>query len=92
VVQPEEPPEDIKQIIEWYEAMRSEADANKRLDLGRNILRRHHEEVYIIGTCTLDLQPFIKKSDLVNVIDSAVAENRTNHEQISWPWQVWRPA
>jgi len=88
----EEPPEDIKQIIEWYEAMRSEADANKRLDLGRNILRRHHEEVYIIGTCTLDLQPFIKKSDLVNVIDSAVAENRTNHEQISWPWQVWRPA
>ncbi|MGI6207745.1 MAG: ABC transporter substrate-binding protein [Anaerolineae bacterium] len=87
----EEPPEKIKEIIDWYKAMCMETDEAKRLELGQAILRRHHEEVFIIGTCTIDLQPFIKKNDLVNVIDKAVAENRTNHEQISWPWQVWRP-
>jgi len=86
-----EPNDEAKQIVEWYQALVSETDPEKRLEYGRKILGQHHEQIYIIGTCTIDLQPFIKKNDLVNVIEKAVAENRTNHEQISWPWQVWRP-
>jgi len=46
--------------------------------------------VYMVGICALSLQPCIKKNDLVNVLGSAPAQDRTNHEQISWPWQVWR--
>jgi peptide/nickel transport system substrate-binding protein len=86
----EEPPSHIKQIVEWYEALKAEPDREKRLELGTKILAEHSEQVYMIGSVTIDLTPFIKKNDLVNVFDSAVADNRANHEQISWPWQVWR--
>ncbi len=86
----EEPPDEFKQLVEWYEALKSELDREKRLELGAKILAQHSEQVYMVGICALSLQPCIKKNDLVNVLGSAPAQDRTNHEQISWPWQVWR--
>ncbi|NPV07720.1 MAG: ABC transporter substrate-binding protein [Anaerolineae bacterium] len=85
-----EPPEEIKQIIDWYNQLKAEPDEQKRLELGRNILARHHENIYIIGTCAIDVQPMIVKNDIVNVPMSAPAEYRTYHEGLAWPFQVWR--
>jgi peptide/nickel transport system substrate-binding protein len=86
----EEPPEEIKQLIQWYEQLKEEPSAEKRLELGRRILAQHNEMIYIVGTCTIDIQPMIVKKDLVNVLEKAPAEYRTFHEGITWPFQVWR--
>ncbi|NPV08315.1 MAG: twin-arginine translocation signal domain-containing protein [Anaerolineae bacterium] len=85
-----EPPEEIKEIIDWYNQLKQEPDETKRLELGRMILDRHNENIYVIGTCSIDIQPMIVKNGIVNVPTEAPAEYRTYHEGIAWPFQLWR--
>ncbi|MGI6207684.1 MAG: ABC transporter substrate-binding protein [Anaerolineae bacterium] len=85
-----EPPDEIKQIIDWYNQLKQEPDEAKRMELGRKILDHHNEYVYIIGTCSIDIQPMIVKNDIVNAPIEAPAEYRTYHEGIGWPFQLWR--
>ncbi|NPV07724.1 MAG: ABC transporter substrate-binding protein [Anaerolineae bacterium] len=85
-----EPTDEVKEIIEWYDALKTEPDPDRRIELGRQILQRHNEQIYIVGTCSIDILPTVVKNDLVNVLDQAVGENRLRHEAITWPFQVWR--
>jgi len=85
-----EPPDKIKEMIDWYEMLKTEPDDAKRLEYGQRILQRHNEEIYIVGTCSIDILPCVVKNDLVNVLDQAVGENRLRHEAIAWPFQIWR--
>jgi peptide/nickel transport system substrate-binding protein len=85
-----EPTDEVKEIIEWYDALKTEPDPDRRIELGRRILERHNEQIYIVGTCSIDILPTVVKNDLVNVLDQAVGENRLRHEAITWPFQVWR--
>ncbi len=86
----EEPPQLIKDIIDWYEALKSEPDPAKRLELGQRILGRHHEELFIIGTCRIGINQIMVKNDIVNVFKEAPADYRSHHEGLTWPFQVWR--
>ncbi|NPV09883.1 MAG: hypothetical protein HPY83_18220 [Anaerolineae bacterium] len=86
----EEPPPLIREIIEWYEQLKSEPDPEKRLELGRRILGRHNEELFIIGTCRIGINPCLAKNDMVNVLEDPPADYRSHHEGITWPFQVWR--
>jgi peptide/nickel transport system substrate-binding protein len=85
-----EPPQEYKQLIEWYDNLKMETDEEKRLEWGRKILDQHNEEVYTIGTCSIDITPVVVRNDIVNVLEAAPAEWRTYHEAISWPFQMWR--
>ncbi|NPV07626.1 MAG: MerR family transcriptional regulator [Anaerolineae bacterium] len=85
-----EPPEEYKRLIEWYDQLVAEPDDERRLELGRRILDQHNEQVYVIGTCSIDITPVVVRNDIVNVIEVAPAEWRTQHEGISWPFQMWR--
>ncbi len=85
-----EPPDEIKQIIDWYNQLKQEPDPAVRLELGQKILSQHNEMVYVIGTVEVDIQPMIVKNDIVNVFEEAPAEYRTYHEGLTWPFQVWR--
>ena len=86
----QEPPSEIKEMIGWFEQLKIEPDEQKRVELGSNILRRHHEEIYIIGTCSTELYPVVVKKDIVNVLETTVADYRAYHDAITWPFQVWR--
>ncbi|MGQ9556248.1 MAG: ABC transporter substrate-binding protein [Anaerolineae bacterium] len=86
----EEPPAELKQLIDWYEALKTEPDPQKRLELGQNILKQHNEMIYVIGACSIDILPMVVKNSMVNVMEKAVGEYRTLHESISWPFQFWR--
>jgi len=86
----EEPPQLIKDIIDWYEELKSEPDPDKRLELGQRILGRHHEELFIIGTCRIGINPLMVKNDIVNVFKEAPADYRSHLEGLTWPFQTWR--
>ncbi|NPV07622.1 MAG: ABC transporter substrate-binding protein [Anaerolineae bacterium] len=86
----EEPPEALKQLVEWYEELKSEPDRNKRLELGSKILEHHSEQVYMVGTVTIDITPTVAKNDLVNILKKAPADYRSLHEALTWLFQVWR--
>jgi len=85
-----EPPDEIKEIIDWYNQLKEEPDEAKRTELGRKILDRHNENIYILGVCSIDIQPMIVKNDIGNVPMAAPAEYRTYHEGLAWPFQVFR--
>jgi len=86
----EEPPTEIKEIIEWYDMLREEPDPEKRLEWGQKILERHNEMIYVIGVCNIDLQPCIVKNDIVNVLQNGLAVPAIRHESVTWPFQAWR--
>jgi peptide/nickel transport system substrate-binding protein len=88
--QGEEPTEEIKEIQAWYAQALMEPDLEKRLDLGRRIVSRVHELLYVIGTVAIDIMPILVKNDLVNVLEVAPGQHRSGHESITWPFQVWR--
>ena len=77
-------------MVDWYEELKSEPDREKRLEIGSRILGQHSEQVYVIGTCTIDVTPTVVKNDLVNVLESAPGDYRALHEALTWLFQVWR--
>lgn len=85
-----EPPDEIKQLVDWFEQLKAEPDAAKREELGHKILDQHNEQVYMIGTVYVDILPMIKHNTMMNVMEKAVGDWTTLHESISWPFQMWR--
>ena len=50
------PPEEYQRLRDWYLELRSiVGNEDRRMELGRNILRQWSEEVYTIGICRPDL-------------------------------------
>lgn len=86
----EEPPEQIKQLNRWWTQVLGEPDADKRLELGKNILRAQAENLWMIGTVGMIPHPIIANNKLRNVPetgfwgwDSTYTMNR-NPAQVFW--------
>ncbi len=75
-----EPPEVIKNLLTLYEQLKVAPDDQERLRLGREILRAHDENVWIIGTMPMPYQPMVVADDLMNVRPEAVASFRQHYE------------
>ena len=63
----EEPPDEIKQLIDWWNEMRTCMDEQKRIELGKRILQSQAENLWTIGTVGLAPHPLIVSSKLRNV-------------------------
>lgn len=84
-----EPPQLIKDIIDWYDQLKSEPDEGARTELATRILQRHNEEIFHIGTCRVFLDPGVAKKGLVNYISEGLSDWRVHRDAINWPFQVW---
>jgi peptide/nickel transport system substrate-binding protein len=84
----EEPPALIKRLQELYDELTVTLEPDANLALGQEILRIHDENVFMIGTVKTPFQPVIVSSDLVNVIDTGVADFRLRHEGQSKFYQL----
>jgi peptide/nickel transport system substrate-binding protein len=76
----EEPPPTIRRLRELYDQMVITVDAEENLELGREIMRLHDENVWIMGTVQAPFQPVIVSNNLVNVLETGTASNRLHHE------------
>ena len=64
----EKPPEKIMEILNWWIEMRTTMDQQKRIELGKNILRSTAENLWTIGTIGLAPHPVIVNNRLKNVV------------------------
>ncbi|MFW6007591.1 MAG: ABC transporter substrate-binding protein [Halanaerobiales bacterium] len=67
-----EPPEDIKEYYGWWEEMQTEPDLNKRIELGKKILRSQAENLYVIGTVGKVPWPILINDNLKNVPEKGI--------------------
>lgn len=63
----EKPPEKIMELLNWWIEMRTSMDQERRIVLGKNILRSTAENLWTIGTIGLAPHPLIVKNRLKNV-------------------------
>ncbi len=63
----EEPPPDVMQLIDWWTEMSTAPDAQRRVWLGKQILRSQAENLWSIGTLGLAPQPVVVHNSLRNV-------------------------
>ncbi|SVC98218.1 uncharacterized protein METZ01_LOCUS351072, partial [marine metagenome] len=73
-----EPPEDVKQLIAWWEILRRTPDLDERIDMGKRILRSQAENVWSIGVLGLGPHPVVVKNELKNVPPHGY-----------WGWDSW---
>jgi len=85
-----EPPDDIKEIQDWYDQLQTAPNEETRIEMGRKILARHNEEVYHIGTCHLDIYPVVVHKDMVNVLEKGIADWRVHRAALAWAFQLWK--
>lgn len=86
-----EPPEEIKRLMDSWDALRGAPNDEERLAAGRAIVTQHDENVYAIGLLGLPFQPVIVTDDLRGVRDDEPKlsfyygrEGITKPEQISF--------
>lgn len=84
-----EPTGDIRKLQQLYDQMTITADDAKRKDLGREILRLHDKNLWIIGTVASPFQPMIAAGDLRNIRQTALASFRSNYENATAPEQLY---
>ncbi len=63
----EEPPEEVKRLIDLWEKMKVTLDEEERVELGKEILKSNAENLWTIGTVGLAPHPVIVRSNLRNV-------------------------
>jgi peptide/nickel transport system substrate-binding protein len=63
----EEPPEEIRRLIRWWDEMRTSMDEQRRIELGKRILRSQAENLWTIGTVGLAPHPLVVSNRLRNV-------------------------
>ena len=63
----EEPPGMIKELYNWWIEMNTTFDEQKRIELGKKILRSNAENVWTIGTVGIAPHPIIVSNKLHNV-------------------------
>jgi peptide/nickel transport system substrate-binding protein len=65
--QGQEPPEKARQLIDWWQEMTTSMDRDRRIELGKQILRSQADNVWTIGTLGLAPQPVVVSDELHNV-------------------------
>ena len=71
----EEPPEEIKQMISWYDELIRAQDLEEQKLLMKKILDMHYENLYVIGVCSLP--------DLFSIVHHRVKNAP------EWWWDSW---
>ncbi|GAB3437333.1 ABC transporter substrate-binding protein [Flindersiella endophytica] len=72
----EEPTGEIRQLQLLYDELVATVDDKKRIELGRQILRLHDKNVWIIGTVRPPFDPVVVNKSLINVPRMAVTSHR----------------
>ena len=67
----EEPPKDVKRLIDLWEKMKVTTSEKERIRLGKEILKSNAENLWTIGTVGLAPHPVIVRSNLRNVPEKA---------------------
>jgi len=67
-----EPPAHIKEYYGWWETMQTEPSLEKRIELGKKILRSQAENLYVIGTVGEAPWPVVVDSDLRNIPEKGI--------------------
>lgn len=62
----EEPPENIKEIHNWWSRLMVEADEERRVELAKNILQAQADNLWVIGTVGSVPHPIIVNKDIRN--------------------------
>ncbi len=62
-----EPPDNVKQLIEWWEILRRTNDMDERIGAGKKILQSQAENIWAIGIIGLGPHPVIVRNRLKNV-------------------------
>lgn len=85
------PPDEIKQLMDTWDRMRTAPDDDTRIAAGKEIMNRHDEKVYMIGLMKLPFVPIIVAGDIMNVRDDQPQlsfyygrEGITKPEQVSF--------
>ena len=81
----EEPPEKVKQLFEWFDAMRTAAP-DKVIELGRNIATSEAENLWTIGTLALVPNPVLAKKKLGNVPEQLYYGADWGFSILARPW------
>lgn len=66
-----EPPDEIKELMDNWDTLRSAVDDEERIAAGQAIMRQHDEKLYIIGLVKLPFQPVVIADNMVNVRNDA---------------------
>lgn len=64
-----EPPAEIKELMDLWDALKAAETPEKRIELGKDIMSIHDEQTYIVGLLKLPFQPVVVTDNLVNVRD-----------------------
>ncbi|APU16447.1 MULTISPECIES: ABC transporter substrate-binding protein [Actinoalloteichus] len=85
-----EPTDEIKQLMDEWDALRTAENDEARIESGRAIMRQHDENVYAIGLLKLPFQPIVVNNGLRNVRDDDPALSfYYGREGISKPEQMY---
>jgi len=68
----EEPPKEIKKLINIYEKIRTTMSEKERIRLAKEMLKYSIENVFVIGTVGLIPRPVIAKNNLRNVPEKGI--------------------
>ncbi len=86
----EEPPEEIKRLFQLSDEIKIVLDEKKRTEIGKEILRLHADNVWIIGTIGVFPYGFAVKNNLRNAPEESLLSNGTRwtlfqrQEQFFW--------
>lgn len=72
-----EPPGDVKDLMTWWQEMRSSPDRDRRIELGKRIMQSQTENLWTIGITGLSPKPMVVSNRLRNV-----------PEQGYWGWDT----
>ena len=84
----EEPPAPYRTLQKLFDQAVITVDPKERGELGREIMRLHDENVWVIGVVQLPFQPVVVNGDLINVLEEGIASFRLQHMGQTWPEQV----
>jgi len=68
--QGEEPSEEMKAMMDLYDQYKGSVDPAKQVEIGKEIVRRATENLYVIGTCGMPPAPVVIKDNFKNVNES----------------------
>ena len=91
----EQPPPIVLQLQAWADELRTTTDAQRRLEVGKNLLRTGAENLWTIGTVGLAPHPVVVSKRLKNVIPNGIWgwDNRwtLSYHPATWYFDEDRP-
>jgi peptide/nickel transport system substrate-binding protein len=84
-----EPPAELKRVIELYDLALATADEAERLRLAHEMLRLHAENLWVIGTVGMLPEIGVVKNNFRNVPESAVSDYTVHNPGNTHPSQYF---